>query len=187
MMSKVMKIKLVREGYLPNYPYHLISEEEMCEAFLHPTKDEGYFFDNYPCLAPTLLEPYQDLVAGIREQLRLYCLSQFDPNKIETLPDWVKSYMVGSTISVNSNPLDIHELLVGLNCDNLEDNFTEIATVGCYHISKSWIQRYAERPETRRPPTLFGEPHVMKALRLAQGAGYRTQLQNKLVEIVEGE
>lgn len=38
MMSLVhdlIKIKYVREGYLPNYPYHLISDSEMCDAFIN--------------------------------------------------------------------------------------------------------------------------------------------------------
>ena len=30
----IIKIKYVREGWLPNWPYHLISDQEMCDAFL---------------------------------------------------------------------------------------------------------------------------------------------------------
>ena len=31
----VIKIKYAREGYLPDLPYHLISDEEMCDAFIN--------------------------------------------------------------------------------------------------------------------------------------------------------
>ena len=34
LVHDLIKIKLVRAGYLPNYPYHLISDKEMCEAFI---------------------------------------------------------------------------------------------------------------------------------------------------------
>ena len=32
----LIKIKYIREGYLPNYPYHMISDEEVFNAFINP-------------------------------------------------------------------------------------------------------------------------------------------------------
>ena len=38
----IIKIMYVREGYLPNYPYHLIADDEMMFAFLHNKKKRNY-------------------------------------------------------------------------------------------------------------------------------------------------
>ena len=67
-----IKIKYVNLGYLPNWPYHLISDEEMFDAFMSNVvidksecrydetsksyvgskleSGQGFFFDNYPLL-----------------------------------------------------------------------------------------------------------------------------------------
>ena len=53
----LIKIKYINEGYLMNYPYRLISDEEMFNAF---TKEEGYFNYTYPCVNETLQEQYEE-------------------------------------------------------------------------------------------------------------------------------
>ena len=50
MIHDVIKIKLSREGYLPDYPPHLISDEEMCRAFIRHATDRSttdWFHDNF--------------------------------------------------------------------------------------------------------------------------------------------
>ena len=43
----LIKIKYIREGYLPDLPYHLISDNEMYDAFLSYNEEQdtfsGYF------------------------------------------------------------------------------------------------------------------------------------------------
>ena len=63
----LIKMKYVNEGYLPNWPYHLISDDEMCDAFMRFDQDindkglpdgpyyyKGYFFLMYPLLSKCL-------------------------------------------------------------------------------------------------------------------------------------
>lgn len=165
-----IKIKYVREGYLPNWPYHLISNEEMCNAFLSISSDgqySGYFIDNYPLVDRSLGEPYNNLVSALQYHIN-YFLSSTDPNA--TLPDWVYSYMLGNVISVNSDVIDIHNLLVLLNADNTDDIFTPITARLCYNESKMWIRKLPPDEAEHRPPTIFGELHVIKSLRLTTAA-----------------
>ena len=61
-----IKIKYTREGYLPDYPYHMISDDEMIEAFMKSDSDEGFFFDNYYVKDESLKEQYTTLVQTIR-------------------------------------------------------------------------------------------------------------------------
>lgn len=166
------KILLVREGYLSNYPYHMIAKDEMCNAFLSLTEDgQGMFYYMYPLIDETLSEQYDTLVSAIKYHLQNY-ISVED----YILPDWVYSYMLGSTISSVSNKRDIHDLLVLLNLDNIDDVFTAQAALSCYEISKKWIEKlqnvttvtYNNTQISDRPPTIFGEPHVIKSLRLMQ-------------------
>ena len=51
-----IKIKYTREGYLPNYPYHMISDEEMFKAFLDVENQSGFFYDNYPILEDSRIQ-----------------------------------------------------------------------------------------------------------------------------------
>ena len=52
MIHDIIKINLSRGGYLPDYPPHLISDEEMCHAFIsHEGTNRGiidWFHSNYP-------------------------------------------------------------------------------------------------------------------------------------------
>lgn len=110
-------------------------------------------------------------------------------NKLKTthddtcvLPDWVYSYMLGEVISVHSEIIDIHDLIKPLGVDNIDDIFTPAAAKACYDTSRKWIKQHlidvwghnesgldpTECPgcQNVRPPTMFGEPHVIKSIRL---------------------
>lgn len=174
----LIKIKLSNEGYLPDYPPHLISDQEMCEAFLpyeynseDPTSgyDDSmsatlnFFRDTYPLPHNELLDEYKTLVADIAYYL----------NELETsndaeyrLPDWVYSYMLGSVVTVGSDIEDRHDLFVLLGTDNLDDEFTYDCCRACYAESKYWISKLPVSSRIHRPPTIFGEPHVIKSMRL---------------------
>lgn len=200
----LIKIHLVREGYLPNYPYHLISDEEMCDAFFNKADEsKSYFHATYPkdiasdvgdsyiltdCKGKPILDangkkitetPYQGL-----ERVIEYYMNKLKNSKddIYVLPDWIYSYMLGSVISTQSDTLDIHDLIKPLGVDNIDDVFTKEAADACYKTSKLWIKSRLidvwehndkgiesdECPgcQNLRPPTMFGEPHVIKSIRL---------------------
>lgn len=174
----IIKIRYSEEGYLPNYPPHLISDAEMCDGFLDYNYEEDsdeywesylnsphqtFFSDNYPLLDESLSDRYRELVVAIAEHISLLKSSNEPDYK---LPDWIYSYMIGSTIGVKSDKQDIHDLLVMMDIDNLEDEFLPEACESCYLISKYWVKQN----ESSRPPTIFGEPHVLKALRLSDAS-----------------
>lgn len=174
----IIKIRLSRQGYLPDYPPHLISDEEMCDAFLPyqyddtaPTdgyddcmlQDINYFRDKYPLITPDLLAAYKALVAAIAYHLNKLKQSQDDTY---TLPNWVYSYMLGEALTSDSDQRDLHDMFVMLGTDNLFDEYTPECAVACYKESTLWIQKLSEAKRDHRPPTFFGEPHVLKSLRL---------------------
>lgn len=234
-IDTVVKIEYVRQGYLPNYPYHLISEEELMDAFLryqikvdkelankviqgdktlweaprsyvslyglssseYVDEDDSqyliisgnkqkmenflqlsglnvdctmspdcYFYNNYPLLYDSLQEAYNTLVEAICYHIHVYLTSLTD-TAVVRLPDWVYSYMIGSVISVNSSQADIHDLLVLLNLDNIDDEFNEKIFTSCKEISEKWISKLPPSKNDHRPPTIFGEPHVIKSLRIS--------------------
>lgn len=174
LVHDLIKIHLTESGYLMNYPYHMISDKEMCDAFM---KDgAGYFYDTYPC--PTgidrgLIGAYHTLEISIQYHLHLL-KSSVDGSYV--LPDWVYSYMLGTVISIHSNKLDIHDLITPLGVDNIDDEFDIRAYQACYDISRKWLRQthvqqiaYWDGIEVDlRPPTMFGEPHVIKSIRLSQ-------------------
>lgn len=162
LIHDAIKNKFVREGYLPNYPYHLISDSEMCDAFLNDSSP-CYFYDNYPCLSDELKEHYELLVEDIKYHIGKLKIST-EPNP--KLPDWIYSYMLDSVISINSTTADIHDLLVPMNVDNLDDIFTVEASKSCYNVSQEWLKKIPVSKLDHRHPTMFGEPHVIKSLRL---------------------
>ena len=177
LLHKMIKIKYIREGYLKNYPPNMISDSEMCDAFLNDSESGCFFKDYYPLLSDELSVEYDNLLTAIKYHINSLKHSKSDNAK---LPDWVYSYMLGSVISVNSDKLDIHDLLVSMNVDNIDDIFTEDASKICYELSRTWLKKYPLKtyPEDTsllepgqsminlRPPTMFGEPHVIKSLRL---------------------
>lgn len=176
MIHDIIKINYVREGFLPDYPPHLISDKEMLDAFiLDENRESGVYFDYmYPDSFESLSKQYQDLKSDIILKLDTY-LS--DGTQI---PNWIYSYMLGSVIGINSSTRNKHDILVLLNEDNVDDEFTEAAAAKCYDISKDWIAKLAiARAQNRdgvsisewdRVPSLFGEPGIIKSLRLQQAS-----------------
>lgn len=166
-IHKSIKQMYSEQGYLEYYPYHLISDEEMCDAFLHYTdyetfKDDdtvSFFKDNYPLLDDSLENDYINLIEKIQQEID-YFKSNLDDNR--RLPDWVYSYMLGVVISINSEKYDIHDLLVALDEDNIDDEFTAAAQSKCLEVSKIALNS----SDIERPFGLFGEPHILKYLRL---------------------
>ena len=132
----LIKIKLVDEGYLPNIPYHLISDAEMCNAFIDDSQGvlRGYFIDNYPAYTSDNINAvyaYQNLILSIYCYLQLYL--QYHKDNIEyKIPDWVYSYMLGAVISVNSDKRDIHDLILPLGVDNIPDDFDDACMEACF-------------------------------------------------------
>ena len=159
-----IKINLRRLGYLPNYPYHLISEEEMVSAFIK--SDVNFFSYFYACPWPSLQEDYQMLKDAIILHLDRY-LQSIGSSQLYTIPNWVYSYMMSAAVSQHSDVLDRHDMFVLMNMDNIDDEYTESIAVGCLNLSKLWIARLPDSQRLDRPPTMFGEPHVIKLLRLS--------------------
>lgn len=133
----------------------------MCQAFI--LNESNYFDDNYPLVAEDLAEEYKALKEALIYHINTFIDSDEDD---KVLPDWVYSYMIGSTVSVNSDENDRHDLLVLLNCDNIDDEITEKCQKSCYSESKEWLRKLLKSEAATRPPTMFGEPHVIKSLRI---------------------
>lgn len=208
----IIKIRYTNDGYLPNYPYHMIAESEMFKAFMGDD-GAGFFTDNYPCLSidGDFVKAYNQLILSILYHIDLYLLF---PDTY-AIPDWVYTYLLGSTISVNSDKLDIHDLAVQLGTLDLSEKFTLACSEACYIESKNWlgsatyditapilpdyreilevmlgsipilnnevyeseINTFYDLAHTEngdkvyiRPATMFGEPHVLKSLRLKQNS-----------------
>lgn len=181
----LIKIKLSRLGYLPDYPPHLISDEEMCDAFLPYKYDaddpEGGYED---CMASTLNyfrdTYYIDSECGINTDTSLddiyrklvvdiaYYIHQLksDLTGDYVLPNWVYSYMLGEVLGPKSDKLDLHDLFIMLGTDNTDDVFTIDCAKACYRESKAWLAKIPESLKVHRPNSIFGEMHVLKSLRL---------------------
>jgi len=169
-------MKYVREGYLPNHPYHLISDDEMCDAFMRLTQDEedekgnptghytykGYFFLMYPLLDLELNTEdssyasmiYSNLVKAIH-----YHVTTFKNRDYDTviLPDWVYSYMLGTVVSVMSNTLDIHDIIEPLEVDNEDDLFEGEQSIACYKVSEEWNRKVTVLEEERFSPLVLSK------------------------------
>lgn len=150
----IIKIKYVNEGYLPNYPYHMIADREMFDAFLQP---DGYFETNYPLIDESMRDAYDTLCNAIKQEVQ----QAAEENSV--LPSWVLSYMIGSATSVNSSEAAIDTLTDALGIDTCSQFNAELAEQ-CLSISTKWVQKLAGA--NYRPPTMFGEGHVYKSLRL---------------------
>lgn len=195
MIHDVIKIRYINDGYLPDYPYHMISDLEMILAFMD-ADGKGFFFDNYPQLDDGFMPAmrYRELALTIEYHLAMYLASK---DTAYTIPDWVYSYMLGSAISVNSEYLNIHDLCTDLGIGDVVDEFSAFCSSKCYELSYNYLgpqstldrvsfpAKYRESAEQymklmglfdwyemygssvcARPPAMFGEPHVLKALRL---------------------
>lgn len=168
--NNIVKIKYSNEGYLPYYPYHLLSDSEMLDAFIF--NDFNFFDDTYPCPCDSLLDEYNTL----KQYIQACCTMAKQDDKY-SLPDWVYSYMLGEAINSHSSQKDVHDLLVLLNLDNLYDEFDEEIYTSIYKVSKAALgtarvkaKAMSENVENFRPCTMFGEPHIVKYLRLEQAS-----------------
>ena len=156
----VIKIRYVNMGYLPGYPYDLISDKEMFDAFL---REDGFFNDFYPCPASDLQSDYDALKEYIVNSINKYLEDG------TTIPDWVYSYMIMRPITFDSDEPDIAYLceLANIESPKAESEFTDEVARMCLNVSKKWIQKLPAK-NSDRPPTMFGETHVTKSLRLDQ-------------------
>lgn len=154
----LIKINYIRQGYLPNYPYHLISDEEMFEVFI---KTGGFFDSTYPCPDTHMIEEYNNLRSAIA-----WHIDQYREDSTYIIPDWVYSYVLGKVTAQSSNLQDKMYLLDLLNTPNINGDLTERTYQTCYEISKEWVNKLPSAKSNHRPPTIFGEPHVIKSLRL---------------------
>lgn len=152
----LIKIHYIEEGYLPDYPYHLISDEEMINAFMGYTYDSylnqnimsGYFADNYKAFKYTdttdtyknIRPAYDNLILTIYYNLQMYLLCKAD-NQPYTIPSWIYSYMLGQVISIHSDKRDIHDLITPLGVDNIEDEFNVECELACFKESVSWLRK----------------------------------------------
>ena len=174
----VIKIKYSELGFLPDYPYHLISDEEMFQAFLNEEEDD-YFHMMYPCVDDALAIEYRTLVQGIQIEIDKYLAYQKEGTSY-TLPNWIYSYMMGEVTGPNSSQLDKHDLFTLLGTDNIDDAYTKECATACYEASSTWLSKYTldQDDVVTRPFTMFGEPHVYKYLRLQQVDALRSEDEN---------
>ena len=164
LVHDVIKILYTEEGYLPYYPYHLLSDKEMIQAFI---ENESCFFDDwYPLPDESMEDEYIELRSALHA-----CCEKYLSDGTE-IPDWVYSYMLGKVIGPMSGQKDVHDLLVLLNMDNLYDEFTPAIYKSIYEERKKSLgsSRYRSKESGAgyRPPSMFGEPHVIKYLRIEQ-------------------
>lgn len=195
----VIKIKYVTLGFLPNYPYHLISDKEMFDAFIWyeksvdndltnyiPNLGDGFFPYFYPYRPsntdeqnnPDHYYPVNNILRGYDILIRSICkhIDKYLSGVSTEIPDWVYSYMLGNVVGPLSDKLDIHDVIKPLGTDNPDDDFDEKSAIACYNESNAYLTRNYPLPDTTvntdgtsiRPITMFGEPHVIKSLRLKQ-------------------
>lgn len=197
----VIKIKYVTLGFLPNYPYHLISDSEMFDAFIQyrveigsgevyhyiPNLDEGFFAFYYPFRPatddeernPTHYYPIGESLRKYDILIRSICkhINDYRTGVSTEIPDWVYSYMLGVTVGPRSDKLDIHDIIAPIGTDNSDDDFDDKSSIATYNESLYYLSRTLKASEyqgsdesnlPKRPITMFGEPHVIKSLRLKQ-------------------
>lgn len=170
----VAKIQFSQEGYLPDIPYHLISTEELLDAF------EVFFQRVYalPAGFESLQATYDKLYNAIHEIITHWKALQSSQNNADVftvdgitytidrdhIPDWIMSFMLRRVVCPSSDVLDRHDLLALLEMPNTYDEFNLAAATKCAQISERWVSKLPI--DQRRPATIFGEPHVIKSLRL---------------------
>lgn len=159
-LHDVIKIQYSNMGYLPGIPYYLISDYEMMEAFL---KEDGFFNEYYPCPCEDLRGPYEELKWVINISLA----TSIGDGGLTKIPDWVYSYMLMVPTTYQSPEADIADLYELLNMDSASAlcEFDEDVAHACYEVSSRWIDKIQHKIDWR-PPTMFGEAHVIKSLRL---------------------
>ena len=139
-----------------------VDKVQFDDDFLHG-KYECWFCDNYPLVDESLLEPYRQLVMYIKDAITAFVNDKSD---MHFVADWIYSYMLGEVIGPYSTKLDIHDLLVLLDTDNIDDIFDGKSAKACYSVSQKWLAKLPKAETNNRPATMFGEPHVIKSLRL---------------------
>ena len=204
----LVKIKYIREGYLPDLPYHLVSDNELYDAFLSYNSEtdtySGYFTAVYSAPTDAILKGYYDTLVNaiyrhlcIAKGLANRSLIEYgtgaeikitDPYLVNSgmiesinptkpisninytfmgLPNWIYAYMLGNTISDKSDDeQDYEDLLKTLGVKKLPDMEYQ-----CYKISDGWLKKLPDNllvynKEVLRPKTIFGEPHIIKAIRV---------------------
>ena len=195
-LHDILKIKYVRLGFIKkNYPYHLISDEEMFNAFIDLGNEtfntttsmidpSVRFFDiNYPNPFATEDYVYQKKdaqgeiisevsLSSVYSELKSQMISYINSylavrgtvdEYMYKIPDWVYTYMLGEVIYNNSEYLDIQDILELLGCSNIDNVFTREACITCYKVSSDYISTLVKNIRT---PTIFGEPHIIKSLRM---------------------
>lgn len=192
LVHDILKIKYVNLGYIKkNYPYHLISDEEMFNAFIDLgtgftssliDPDVRFFDMYYPNpFAPEDVYKRTNSEGKVIEEINIYqeyiklrsyiisCIKEYltyigTPEEAQHLvPDWVYTYMLGEVVYNQSEYLDIQDTLALLGCSNIDNDFNKQACAACYGTSLKYISTLKTG---LRPPTVFGEPHVIKQLRL---------------------
>ena len=155
----LIKVKYVREGYLPDIPYRMISANETIEAF----KQAGGYFDiTYPNISEDREAEY--------EALKQFMYSTLD-SFVDTgsyVPTWIYSYMLGEVTGPKSSSEEIDYLASLIGIDDYsatQSGFSSEMSDYCYKVSFEWLQK---NKDEHRPPTIFGEPHVIKSLRLKE-------------------
>lgn len=227
-LHNVIKIKYITQGFLPNIPYHLISDKEMFDAFAKykieiytdfegninrinyismsdtPVYSEGFFEYFYPFRAsvdeeikyPSKYYPSTDTLRGYDILFRSICkhideylygtlIVSEDRKSVsrdgisKPLPDWVYSYMLGEVVGPMSDKLDIHDVIYPLGTDNADDDYDNTSSISCYSESREYLSKTYPLSDIEvpidsldrtciRPITMFGEPHIIKSLRLKQ-------------------
>lgn len=190
LLHNIIKISYSKMGYLPDYPYHLISDREMFNAFLHRDEESGelsgYFIDTYyPSLSEdTILGREPDdistppsewekkTVADVMDRLETIILnhiSDYIENDSE-VPTWVYSYMTGAVIHPNSPEDDFlnltHDLGIETKGKSKELILKELQT-WAYRLS--WIYEKTIPVAdwiSERPSTIFFEPIILRQIRL---------------------
>ena len=194
LVHDIIKIKYSNLGYLPGYPYHMISDREMFDAFIDLSVDEYgdedkipsgvYFFeDNYPnpFIENNLTYKQLDKEGEVTteadlsleyKKLRKYIVKVINAyltyHNTElaasyTIPNWVYTYMLGEVVYNNSEYQDIYDTLALLGDNNIDNKFTSKSCALCYATSYKYISK---KTVGNRPLSVFGEPHVIKQLRL---------------------
>ena len=195
LIHDIIKIKYSNLGYLPGYPYHMISDKEMFDAFIDLSVEEysdedeipsgEYFFeDNYPnpfagdndltykqlnregkaVTEVDLSSEYKKLRKYIVKVINAYLTyhnTELAANY--TIPYWVYTYMLGEVVYNNSEYQDIYDTLALLGANNIDNQFTNKSCALCYATSYKYISK---KTLGNRPLSVFGEPHVIKQLRL---------------------
>ena len=177
LVHDILKIKYVQLGYIKkNYPYHLISDEEMFNAFIdlgtgftnNLIDPKVRFFDMYYPNPFDESEPLYSVYGKLKDYI-ISCINDYlqyfgtPEESSHAVPDWVYTYMLGEVVYQNSDYLDIQDTLALLKCSNNDNEFTKEACTACYNTSVKYISTLTTGI---RPPTIFGEPHVIKNLRM---------------------